>query len=103
MDPELDPDPELEEPPVEVEGGAEEEDEELEPEDEELLEEGGAEELEEELGGEEVVGGEGGGARRRWVVARGSARGVVLNSVALQPEAIARRLKRATNRMRILL
>jgi len=71
-----------------------EEEEELEPEEEEL-EEGG---LEEELGGEDVVGG----ARRRWVVALGSARAVELNSVALQPDAIARRLKRATNRIRIL-
>jgi len=82
--------PELEDPPVDVEP---EEPEELvgaleDP--EELV--GGLEEPEELVGGLEV---DGGGARR-------SSAELLVEFTALHPVAIARRLKRATNRIRIL-
>jgi hypothetical protein len=92
LDPDEEPDPELEDPPVEVEdelGGEEEV--------------GGEEVGGEEVGGEEVggvdVGGLGGGGARR----RGAVTLVkFVELVALQPEAMVRRLKRATSKKRIL-
>jgi len=104
LDPDEEPeeDPELEDPPVDVEEEPEEDPEEEPEEDVGGLDVGG-----EEVGGLDVGGvdvGGLGGARRRGAVTLVNS--VVLTNavelVALQPEAMARRLKRATNRIRIL-